>query len=110
MVFTSADRFHDTMWPVAAGRNTFVHGVELKADLRERLQRSAAGQESKRSGFHPPRSDGSVITKLFDIYMRAEKPTDRQQESSPRTVDDLDPQIRDRLKKAWEEIDKRKGE
>ena len=110
MVFTSADRFHDTMWPAAAGRNTFVHGVELKADLQERLQRSAAGQESKRSGFHPPRSDGSVITRVFDIYMRAEKPTEGQQESAPRSVDDLDPQIREHLKKAWEEIDKRKGE
>jgi hypothetical protein len=109
MVFTSADRFHETMWPAAAGRNTFVHGAELKADLRERLQRRAAGREVKRSGFHPPRSDDSVITKVFDIYMRAEGPSDRQQKRSPRTVDELDPQTRERLKKVWEEIDKRRG-
>jgi hypothetical protein len=109
MVFTSADRLHETMWPAAAGRNTFVHGAELKADLRERHRRSTSGLEPKRTGFHPPRSDDSVITKVFDIYMRPEGPADPEPESSPRTVDELDPEIRNRLKKAWEEIDRRRG-
>jgi hypothetical protein len=107
-VFSSGDNFHETMWPAAAGRNTFVHGVELKADLRDRLQRRAAGQGVKRRRSHPPRSDDSVITKVFDIYMPEEKPEDRERERSPQTVDELDPQIRERLKKAWAEIDRRK--
>jgi hypothetical protein len=102
MVFTSADRFHETMWLAAAGRNTFVHGAELKADLRDRLQRSAAGQESKRRGFHPPRSEDSVITKVFDIYMRPEIPR-RERDDLPRTIDDLEPEIRDNFKKIFEE-------
>lgn len=68
------------------------------------------GQKVRGVGIHPPRFDGSVITKVFDIYMRAEEPADRPRERSPRTVDELDPETRERLKKVWEEIDKRKGD
>ena len=109
MVFTSADRFHEAMWPAASGRNTFVHGGDLKADLRDRHQRRATGQDVAQRGIHPTRFDSSVITKVFDIYMRADEPTDRPPERSPRTVDELEPEIQERLKKVWEEIDKRKG-
>lgn len=109
MVFTSADRFHETMWPAASGRNTFVHGAELKADLRERYRRQMEGQKVRGVGIHPPRIDDSVITKVFDIHMGAEEPVDRPRERSPRTVDELEPEIQERLKKVWEEIDKRKG-
>jgi hypothetical protein len=108
MVFASADRFHETMWPAAAGRNTFVQGAELKADLRERHRRQMEGQKVRGVGIHPPRFDDSVITKVFDIYMRSEKPAERQPERSPRTVDELEPEIQEHLKKVWEEIDKRK--
>lgn len=78
--------------------------------LRERHHRQMDGQKVRGVGIHPPRFDGSVITKVFDIYMRAEEPADRPRERSPRTVDELDPETRERLKKVWEEIDKRKGD
>jgi hypothetical protein len=112
MVFASADRFHETMWPAVAGRNSFVHGSELKADLRMRLQRRAAppdGETAERRGVHPPRIDGSVITKVCDIYLTPE-PTRRDHASSPCTIDDLDARTRERLKKAFDAIDRRKQE
>jgi hypothetical protein len=113
MAFCSADRFHETLWPATTGRNTFLHGIELKADLRDRHQRNlaviASGQKFAQCGIHPPRVKDSVITKVCDLYLIAEEELRLQGEQSPRKIDELDQQTQSRLKKAFEEIDKRRG-
>ncbi len=115
-VFSSGDRFHETMWCAAAGRNSFVHGADLKADLHDRHQRRAT-QSAVKLGtegrcIHPPRSESSVITKMCDLYLIPESQIPEQPQSGPegkpRTIDDLDAPTRERLKRAFEEIDKRR--
>jgi hypothetical protein len=105
-VFSSGDRFHETMWPAAAGRNSFVRGAELKADLRRRHQRRSTGADTRR--IHPSRSDGSVITRMHDLYgipeSQSSKSPERKQEGKIQTIEDLDPETQERLKRAFEEM------
>ncbi len=102
MAFSSADRFHEIMWPLSVGRNTFVHGADLKADLQARIQDRGRPTDSR--GF-PPKREGSVINRLWDVYMNPVEP--RNEKSTVKTIEDLDPETQARLKKAFEEIDRR---
>jgi len=112
MVFASADRFHETMWPAVAGRNSFVHGAELKLDLNSRCEQmaaqSASAEATARRGIRPPRNEGSVITRMCDIYLIPEPTRRDKAAATPRTIDELDESTRERLKKAFEAIDRRR--
>jgi hypothetical protein len=111
MVFSSADRFHELMWSVSAGRNSFVSGEELKSDLKARndacrnASSSASAQHSAVE--YPPKFAGSIINKVWDIYIIPQPP--QREESQIRTIDDLDPETQARLRKAFQEIDRRKA-
>jgi hypothetical protein len=56
---------------------------------------------------YPPKFAGSIINKVWDIYMIPQPP--QREESQIRTIDDLDPETQARLRKAFQEIDRRKA-
>lgn len=104
MVFASSDRFHRAMWPATSGVNTFVWGPDLKADLAARVARrkaqdeGARDAEAKEYGFYPADQDGSVINALWKKYMRPRQEI-LPSRSEAKTIDDLEPEIRDELRR-----------
>ena len=111
MVFVSADKFHRAMWPATAGINTVVWGPELKEDLTRRIAvRLNMTEEQLRAhaqqyGFYPIELDGSITNGLWKRYMR---PPEEVLIPRPEaeTIDDLEPEVRDRLKRAMKAFDK----
>lgn len=77
-VFTSRDRFHVQIVPLFLNeRQTFVHGDELKQDLRK-LDEFYSGlpEETLRTGLWtfantPPEDSGFLVTRLWDRYLPA---------------------------------------
>jgi hypothetical protein len=72
-VFTSKDNFHVQVAPLfLSPHQTFVHGIDLKEDLRR--QYSALPVEERQKGLMtfarcPPDDTGFVTTKLWDKYL-----------------------------------------
>lgn len=75
-VFVSSDKFHRDLWVAASGRNTFVWGPDLKADLANRIaiwkhktdeQKKEHAEEYRG---YPVEIAGSPITEIFKKYLR----------------------------------------
>jgi hypothetical protein len=103
MVFSSADNFHQDMWAASAGRNSFVHGADLKEDLRCRC-------EQLKQAVPAGSMADSVIGRLWTTYMRTPPPKKQitaadSGEKLHVTIDDLEPEIRDDLKSIFKELD-----
>ncbi|MBI3492078.1 MAG: hypothetical protein HY047_09890 [Acidobacteria bacterium] len=76
MVFTSSDRLHEKTVPLfLRGNQTFVSGVEMKADLKKLDEHySALPEETKAKGvmsfaFRPPLEGDFLATKLWDKHL-----------------------------------------
>jgi hypothetical protein len=102
MVFVSADRFHRAMWKATAGINTFVWGHDLKAELskrasiRERTTEEERKAHAEENGFYPIEIPGSIINDLWKTYMRPKQEIIRHNQA--KTIDELDPAIREIIK------------
>lgn len=117
MAFVSADKFHRELWPATSGVNTFVWGPALKAELRQRveLERKIRQQNEQRPTFpfFPEELQGSVIHSLWQRYivvpMGDFQPPGVPRRNRPvkqaRTIDDLEPEIRDQIKAATRIVD-----
>lgn len=75
-IFTSRDNFHVQIVPLFLSPDqTFVHGDELKADLKNLNDLySALPDEIRRSGLdgfarHPPQDTAFFVTRMWDKYM-----------------------------------------
>ena len=106
MVFVSADKFHRELWPATAGINSFVWGQDLKEDLAVRIAaRKAMTPEQfkahdEKYAFYPLEIEGSITNDLWKRYMRPREEILSSRPPRTETVDDLDPEIRDVLRRA----------
>jgi hypothetical protein len=105
MVFASVDRLHRSLWPAASGINSFVWGPDLKRELAERIviRENMTPEEreakTKEYGFYPIELSGSIITEVWRKYIRPKE--EILPFSNPeKTIDDLEPEIRDMIKAA----------
>jgi len=111
MVFVSADKFHRELWPATAGINTFVWGQDLKSDLANRMTvRKEMTQEqhkahSENYGFYPIETEGSITNELWKRYIRPPEEILAPRRQAE-TIDDLEPEVRNLLKRAMREFDK----
>jgi hypothetical protein len=111
MAFVSSDKFHRELWAATAGVNTFVWGPQLKTDLANRMTvRREMTQEQLQAhaeelGFYPLEIEGSITNTLWKQYMRPPEETWAQR-GSAKTIDDLEPEVRDLIKRAMREFDK----
>lgn len=105
-VFVSADKLHKIMWPATSGVNSFVWGSDLKAELRQRVEiRTTMTDKGKSSrpfptfpGTHLP---DSIIEKMWGIYFNAPNRVKvPSRKDRPETIDDLEPEIREKFKEA----------
>lgn len=75
-VFISSDKFHRDLWIAASGKNTFVWGPDLKADLAKRIELRKQRTQFEREkdaetyGFYPLEIAGSPITEVWKKYLR----------------------------------------
>ena len=110
MVFVSADKFHRAMWPATAGINTFVWGPELKDDLTRRIaaRRSMTKEQTRvhaqQYEFYPVALEGSITNTLWKRYMRPPEEVLIPPREA-KTIDDLEPEIRERLERAMKAFD-----
>jgi hypothetical protein len=111
MVFVSADRFHRDLWPATAGINTFVWGQDLKDDLAKRIvARKEMTEEQLKAhhdkySFYPIEIEGSITNDLWKRYMRPPQDVLSARRGAE-TIDDLEPEVREVLKRAMREFDK----
>lgn len=105
MVFASADKLHRTLWPATSGINSFVWGTDLKRELaqrmaaREQMSKEERGRIAREYRFYPVEVPGSIITEMWQKYMRPKK--EILPFSNPgKTIDDLEPEIREMIKAA----------
>ena len=111
MVFASADKFHRELWPATAGINTFVWGQDLKSDLAARTTKRKEMTEEQRKAhgekysFYPIELAGSITNELWRRYMRPPEEILPQRRQT-KTIDDLEPEVRDLIQRAAREFDK----
>jgi hypothetical protein len=114
MVFASADKFHREMWPATSGINSFVWGPELKADLSNRVasRDQMSAEERKRIAeeydFYPVEIPGSIVTEMWRMYMLPKEEIMSGRRDT-KTIDDLEPEIRDLIRSAQREFKRRDG-
>ena len=103
MVFVSSDRFHRSIWPATSGVNSFVWGHGLK-ELR---QRAAAGNESDgKISIYPQEIAGSIITDMWQRYMRPKAEIEKGAIENPKPISELDPQTRRIIEAAQQYFDR----
>jgi hypothetical protein len=108
MVFVSNDRLHQQLWRATVGKNDFVWGEEMKADLRAHLE----ARRETLNGPQPPKEpyfrrfnpEDSVIERVRSKYLAFDTRV-RQHRTETRTVEDLDPQVQRDLRSAYAIID-----
>jgi hypothetical protein len=111
MVFVSSDKFHREMWPATSGVNTFVWGPDLKKELGQRIEiySKLPDDERRQHGypFFPPEIPNSIIHQVWQKYIRLPLTgfNPKNEKGEPKTIDDLEPEIRERLKAADRAID-----
>jgi hypothetical protein len=112
MLFVSSDKFHRDLWPAASGINSFAWGPDLKTELANRIatrkqmsleEREAAAKEN---GFYPIELPGSIITDAWRKYMRPKEEIIRPL-GRAKTIDDLEPEIRDLMRRAQSKLAER---
>lgn len=109
MVFVSNDRIHQQLWNATVGKNDFVWGEDMKADLRSHLE----ARKETANGVQPPTEPyfarfnpgNSVIERLRTKYLAFDTRTKRTK-NSVKKVDDLEPEIQENLQKAYDVIDR----
>lgn len=110
MVFTSADKLHRDLWPATAGINSFVWGPDLKADIANRIvvERNMPEAEitahRQEYSFYPIEIEGSITNDLWKRYMRPRNEILKGARAA-RTIDDLEPEIQDLMRKAMRAFD-----
>ena len=103
MVFASADKLHRSLWDAASGINSFAWGADLKRELAERMavrERMSPEERGRIAGeyqFYPVEVQGSIITEMWQKYMRP-KEAILPFSNPAKTIDDLEPEIREMIK------------
>jgi len=112
MVFVSGDKFHRELWPATAGINTFIWGADLKRDLAMRvaIKKQMTEEQLRAHGtkhrFYPIEIEGSITNELWRRYMRPEEEVLIPRQEA-QTIDELEPEIRDTIKRAMRDFDAR---
>lgn len=110
MVFVSQDTVHRQLWPATTTKASFVWGSEMKNDLNRLLLARKSGKYKMEDGknlyYKQFRPEESVVTRLRQKYMRFD-PRDLPPPTA-KTVEDLEPHIRDQIRKAGEALENRR--
>jgi hypothetical protein len=106
MVFISGDKFHKDLWPAVEGKNMFLWGPQVKADLARRVahraRRRAVGKEAA-----APSDFNDTIDESWRRFMSITPASRKRTKMSKEEEAELLKEIRERMKQFDAQIGER---